>query len=630
MKRKKEIASFLALSLLFLGGCQKTPSSAPASSNAESASDITNVQGSEVEPLVLPVGAISPQASIDLEFSANDLDVGYEESEASYLEFSGDQVTVTGSGASYNGGVVTITAAGTYVLSGTLSDGQVCIEAGDSDKIHLVLNGVTIHCEDNPAIFIKSADKVFLTMADGSENDLSDGTTYVQTDSDSNLDGVIFSKADLAINGTGTLKISANYKHAIVSKDDLIVTGGQFVINAVGGGLHGKDCVKISGGTFQLNTGGDAIQSSNAEDVTRGFVYIAGGTYEITAETDGIQAETVLLINGGNFTITTGNGSQNASVDAAGNQNQQWGGWGVTTTDAGADDGTSDSAKALKAGTELIVNGGDFNVDSSDDSLHCNGDLSISGGTLTISSGDDGIHADDATLIEGGEITILKSYEGIEGASVTISGGTIHLTANDDGVNAAGGNDGSAMGGRPGQNSFTANSSYFIRISGGTLTVNAAGDGLDSNGPLYVEGGTTFVNGPTNSGNGALDYDGTAEVTGGTILAIGSSGMAQGFSGTSTQCSFLYNFGSAIAEGSEITLVDASGNTILSYTAEKSFQSVAISAPELVQGQTYQLSAGGQNAEITLTSIATNSGGGNAGGSPMGGGGRGGRQIPSM
>ncbi len=475
-------------------------------------------------------GETQTDAALDVDFTARDLDVGYDESTATRVTLSGDSIVVSGAGASASGSVLTITEEGVYLLTGSLDNGQIVVDAADTAKIQIVFDNVSIHCEEHAPLFIRQADKVFLTLAEGSENTLTDGESYVLPDEDSNVDGVIFSRADLTINGGGALNITASYKHGIVSKDDLVITGGSISVTAAGGGLYGKDCVKIADGVFILNTQTDGIQSSNAEEAGRGYVYICSGRFTITAGTDGIQAETALLIDGGEYTITTGGGSANASMNSSGEVRPGWGQWGPETAAVQTDDSADASAKGLKAGTSLTVNEGVFTIDSSDDSLHSNGDLTLTGGTFDIASGDDGMHADSSLMISGGTVGITKSYEGIEGMTVTISGGTISLTASDDGVNSAGGSDGSSLNGRPGQNGFAAvNTDCFVSITGGVLTIDASGDGIDSNGSLTVSGGEVYINGPTDSGNGALDCEGEASVSGGVVVAAGSAGMRWDF-----------------------------------------------------------------------------------------------------
>ncbi len=561
---------------------------------------------------------------MDVDFSGRDMDVGYSEAESTLITLGAGSIAITGGGAAAVDSTVTITGAGTYVLSGALENGRIIVNAGKEDKIQLVFRGVSVHCQDNAPLFIQQADKVFITLEEGTANAFSDGGAYTLGEEDANVDAPIFSRADLTINGTGSLTVTARDKHGIVSKDDLVITGGVITVTAGKDGLCGKDCVKIADGTFVIQAGSDGIQSDNAEEDGKGTVYIRGGSFDITAETDGIQAETALRIDGGSFVIKTGGGSANASTGQSGAFDNPWGQWGMGSGSTASD---TSSAKGLKAGSELVIQDGEFQVDSSDDSLHCNGSLRITGGKLTLTSGDDGIHADADVVISGGTIDIGKSYEGIEGATVTISGGTIRLTASDDGINAAGGNDGSSLGGRPGQNGFQAegdDTGYFIKITGGDLTVNASGDGLDSNGALTIEGGTILVSGPTNSGNGALDYGGTGAISGGVIVAAGASGMAQGFSASSTQCSILYNFSSTVSGGSAFTLADGSGKVLVTFAPEKSYQSVVVSCPEMTLGETYTLTAGSQSITVTLSSVATSGGSGAGMGGGMGPGGMGG------
>lgn len=599
---KKHLAILTVAILVMLAGC----------GSGEEAPDQTTKASSSVN-------AISAD-EIDTSVSKADQDASYAESSATKISLSGSSASISGDGASEKDGTITIQQEGTYVVTGALNDGRIVVQAADTHKVHIVLKGASIYCADHAALFIKQADKVFLTLADGSENTLGSGSSYHLSDEDSNVDGVIFSRADLTLNGSGKLTVNAKYKHAIVSKDDLIVTGGAYAITAGnGGGLYGKDCVKITNGTFTIQSGTDGIQASNVEQADRGYVYISGGALHITAGTDGIQADTVLRIDGGTFQITSGGGSANASTDQKGNENPGWGMWGPGSKEetAKTEDptDTSDSAKGLKAGVSLSVRGGTFTIDSSDDSVHCNGTVTITGGTFALSSGDDGVHAGDALLIQNGTIAISQSYEGLEGLNVTISGGKIQLTASDDGINSAGGSD-TADQGRPGQNQFNVSedSDLFIKMIGGSVTVDAGGDGLDSNGNLIIEGGSVLVSGSANNGNGALDYEGTAKITGGTVVAAGMSGMAQGFSDSSSQYSILHNFSTTLSESDAITLKDSDGNTLVTYTPAKAYQSVVVSCPDMEKGQTYTLSAGSQSEALTLSSVVTSNGTGGMGG----------------
>ena len=619
IRKKRSLGVALsALLMICVAGCSgsnagetSTDGTSAAVSGIEASGTATNNQ-TEI---------VTADSDIDWEFTARDREVGYEESTAVKIALNGSSAEVSGNGASYADGIITIMQEGTYVFTGALDDGRILVNAPDTDKVQIVLNGAALHCETHAAIFIQQADKVFITLAEGTSNQLTSGAAYELSEDDSNVDGVIFSRADLTLNGSGSLTVEAAYKHAIVSKDDLVITGGTYNITAEnGGGLYGKDCVKIAAGTYTIQTGRDGIQSSNEEAADRGFVYIAGGTFTITAGTDGIQAATVLRMDDGSVTIVSGGGSANASTTTSGDPRGDWGQWGQSSTSDSAETESS-SAKGLKAGTSLLFNGGSAVIDSSDDSLHSNGNLAIQGGTLTMSSGDDGMHADTDLVINDGVILIEKSYEGIEGNNITINGGDITLTASDDGLNVAGG-DGSSANGRMGQNSFSGDSAGVLTITGGVLNIDASGDGLDSNGNLVIEGGVIFVTGPTDNGNGALDYDGTATISGGIIIAVGSTGMAQGMGDGSTQCSILHNFSAQIQAGETVTLIDSSGTVLVSYTPVRAYQSVLVSSPEMRQGETYTLTAGSQSESMTLESTVTSNGSGGMGGGGMKGGGQ--------
>ena len=280
------------------------------------------------------------------------------------------------------------------------------------------------------------------------------------------------------------------------------------------------------------------------------------------------------------------------------------------------------STKGIKTGGDLLLKDGTFTIDSCDDSLHTNGNLSICGGTYTLSTGDDGMHADGADQVYGGEITIKTCYEEIEGQNMEISGGTIDITASDDGLNAAGGNDQSGMGGFGGD-MFSADEDAWITISGGTVTIDATGDGIDSNGDLTVSGGNIFVSGPSDNGNGALDYNGTATITGGTLVAAGMSGMEQNFGSDSTQGSLMMNL--TDNQSGEITLEDADGNTLVSYTPMREYNSVVISCAELSDGSTYTIHTGENSQEVTMEGLVytdgevTNAPGQGEGQKPQGG-----------
>jgi len=618
--KKKMRPCALILAAMLLAGCSGTPDSG------------TSLNGTAA------VG--------DVQLDAGAADAAFDRGSAVSIRFTDSGAEIGGAGATADGRAVTITEAGTYLLEGSCADGSVTVSAAKSDKIQLVLDGLSLACADGAPLKIAEAEKVTLTLADGTENHLADGAAYSQTLDDSSVDGAIFSKADLTVNGGGSLTVTGNYKHGIVSKDDLIIAGGTLTVTAESTALDGKDCVKIGGGVLDITAGSNGIRSDNAEDAERGYVYIGGGTLKIDAGTDGIEAVTLLQIDGGTLDIRTGGGSANASTKSDSGRGG-WGKWGGTSASAS----DSVSAKALKCDGDIRIGGGTFTIDSSDDALHANGSITVTDGTFAISSGDDGVHADATLDIRGGTWEITKSYEGLEAAVVLVSGGSIRLTASDDGLNAAGGSDGSALGTRPGRNHFAADPNARIEISGGMLVIDAAGDGVDSNGALNVSGGVTLISGPQNSGNGALDYGGKATITGGTFIACGASGMAMNFT-DGTQCAVLANVSGAAGE--TVAVCGGDGRVIVSFTPKKNYSSILVSAPAMQLGTAYTVASGtvagadengyAADAEIsnakTLTSftpetlISGSAGGGFGGGNRDGGFGDGGRgnrgEMPGM
>lgn len=513
------------------------------------------------------------------------------------ITLSNNSISAEGDGVEVVDKTITINSGGTYEVIGTLEDGQIIVDSADEINVYIVFNGVDISCSNSAPIYVKSAKNTIITLADNSENYLSDGSEYLYEEL--NDDGTvtdepsacIFSKDDLTINGNGTLNVVGNYNNGIASKDDLKITAGTVNVTAVNNGLKGKDSITIKGGEITVNSTGDGVKSDNTEDTTKGYIIIEGGSLNITSGGDGIQAETTLTISDGDINIVSGGGSSNAATHA---ESFQMGPWANPSNTSSSSSSETGSAKALKAGTALTVDGGNITIDSADDSIHTNDTVTINGGKFQIKAGDDGIHADSALVINGGDINITESYEGLEAADITINDGNINLVASDDGLNAAGGNDTSQSAGVFGGDKFSA-SNGTITINCGYIVIDVAGDGVDSNGSITMTNGTVIVNGPENSGNGALDYDTTFDISGGVFVAAGNNGMVQAPSTSSSQASINVSLPSS-SSNSMVSILDASGNTILSFTPSKTYQSVVISTPELVIGSNYSVYYGGSNS----------------------------------
>lgn len=500
MKRKTLFPLVLAV-LLTLSAC-----SSANTARTEGSSSQTVQTGTEES-----VSSVSPS---DM-FTDNDLEIEYDEEASAKITLSGDSASSDSDAVQISDSTVTITDEGTYILSGTLHNGMIVVNAEDTDKVRLVLNGADITNSTSAAIYILEADKVFITTASGTENTLGNGGEYVAID-DNNIDAVVFSKSDLTLNGAGTLAINASAGHGVVSKDDLVLTSGTYDITAANHGLSGKDSVRIASGTYTITSGKDGIHAENADDTSMGFLYIAGGTFTITADGDGISSSAYLQIEDGSFTITTGEGSASAVMTTDTVDFGQRDGLQNQTTDTSTED-DSISQKGVKATGAITIAGGTFVTDTVDDSIHSNSDIHISHGVFELKSGDDTIHADAAVHLQNGDFTVAYCYEGIEGLSVTIDDGTFDIASVDDGINAGGGIDSSGFGGgRPNHESFSASSDNFITINGGNLVIVSTGDCIDSNGALTVNSGTLNLT-CNGSGNTALDCDGNYANNGGDI-----------------------------------------------------------------------------------------------------------------
>ncbi|MGR3810505.1 carbohydrate-binding domain-containing protein [Jiulongibacter sp. NS-SX5] len=505
-------------------------------------------------------------SEVELE-TPNELDTDYnwDDSGATNIILKGEVVEITGEGASFEENIITISKAGTYNVSGILSDGMLEVDSDDQENVNIILNAASIYNSGSSAISILNAEKVVISLKAGTENNLEDAIQYT---ADDEKNGTIYSKADLIFTGEGTLNVTANFQDGIVSKDGLIINSGNYIIHAEDDAIRGKDYLLIHNGSFDLQAGGDGLASDNDEDSSRGYVTIEEGQFAISTGADGIQAVTVLQIQNGEFEISSGGGSSRTVS-------------------------SNSSAKALKAGVLLKISDGHINIDAADDAIHSNQNIIIDGGAILLNSADDGIHADEALEINSGEITISKSYEGLESKLITINDGLLKITSSDDGINAT---DGTSTGFGGGMNRGEANS--FFYMNGGFVSVNASGDGLDANGSIVMSGGTVLVNGPTQSMNGALDYDHSFSISGGLLVAVGSSRMAQSPDGNSEQESVLLNLGQTVKAGTILEITDTAGNELLCFSSAKNYETVAFSSPDLKSGTTYEIYLGGSHSGV--------------------------------
>ena len=495
-------------------------------------------------------------------------DYEWNESDVVEITLIGNNITAESGSVTIDGSTATITSSGTYRISGSLNDGQIIVNTDDEEIVRLILNNAHIACSDNAPLFIASAEKTLIVLADDTENYLEDGVSYVYDDPDEDEpNAALFSKDDLTIFGGGGLTVNGRYNDGITSKDGLIITSGAITINADDDGIRGKDYLVIANGALTINADGDGLKSDNDDDPTMGYIAIDNVSATINADGDAITAETDVVITDGVFSLISGGGST-----------------------IPPDDGTS--TKGIKAGANVRIDGGVYTINSSDDAVHSNGELLIDNGTFQIASGDDAIHADSNLVINNGVINITKSYEGIESsyADVTINDGEFHIVSSDDGINAAGGGESP-----PPHNGMSAGSTSHLYINGGYIAIVAVGDGIDINGSITMTAGTVIVHGPTMNNNSAIDYDVSFKLTGGLLVAAGSAGMDQGPGSSSTQYSVLMRFRSVLPAGHMVHIETAGGEEILTFVPSKVYNSIAFSSPLLQAGTTYYVYINGSS-----------------------------------
>ena len=544
-------------------------------------------------------------------FTDRDQTEQYTQAESVRVELNGSTATASSNSVHIDGSTVTVTGEETYIFTGSL-EGSIIVDAGEKAKPQLVLSGVKVS-SDTAALEIRQADKVFVTLAEGSENVLSANCTGDA------VDGAVFSKQDLTLNGTGSLTVTSPNGHGIVCKDDLVFTGGSYQIQSASHGLDVNDSIRITGDTtFTLDAGKDGLHCENSENTALGFVYIEKGNLKITAQGDGISAGSYAHILGGSFELLAGGGSVNGTKEHSDFFGGFMGGGRNPRPRAETQASTTEdstSMKGLKAAGSITIDGGDFILDTADDGIHSNVAITVAGGSFRIKTGDDAFHADETLDVIAGEVNVETSYEGLEAHKVFVSGGELEIHSKDDGINAAGGQDasgtaggrdgmfgGGAMGGgRPNGPMGGGSSDGEIRISGGRLKLYSSGDCLDANGSIMISDGDIYVTNPSSGDTSVLDSDTGAVITGGTFLGAGASTMmAHSFEEASSQGVIACTVGDQSA-GTTVSVQDEAGKTLVSFEAEYSFVLIIISAPDLQKGGSYTLTVGDYSGPIQAT-----------------------------
>ena len=616
----------------------------------------------DVSPIIengrtlVPIRAISDMLGLDVEWNEKNntvtITTPQDDEDESWKNNTGtvdlDNVEVTGDGISVSDNIITISKGGDFEVTGKLDDGQIVIDT--EEKVKLRLSGMSLTNKNGSAVYVKNADKAYITLTDNTENTLTGGENY--TIGDEKEKGCITSRDNLEIKGSGSLTVNGNYNHGIFSSNSIEIGNGNITVNAKNDGIHANDTLAISGGN----------------------VYV-------TAEGDGLQAEEILDISDGEVNVTTTTSTSNdfggrvemkdslqMTDDEIQSMREQMNNNQFTQTEE-SDDSEDTSSKGIKVDWMLDISGGKVTVNSTDHAIHCTSDINITGGTLNLSSeSKKGISGHGDVTIDDGDITITKSTEGIESKKIlTINGGNIDITASDDGLNSGGtganqnggfGGGTNMQGGQQGNrgqigrqnsdgqdgkqmtppdmssdqngNQMTPpnmqqaegneqDSEHHIQINDGNIKIVADADGIDSNGSLFINGGTVTVDAQATGAESAFDTDGAFIVNGGTIIGVSGSGMDESPNSYSTQNVILAYTTSQFSAGDEVEITDSNGKTIAEYTAVKGGSKIVYSSDKLKTGETYTVYASGEevgSAEIesSITKIGTKSNSGFGGG----------------
>ncbi len=486
-------------------------------------------------------------------------------------------------------GTNTITAPGAYLVQGSIR-GQLVIDAEEGD-VYLLLDGVSITAPDGPALHVKSAHQVFITLASGTESTLTDSATYTLPDGEDEPNGALFSKADLAINGEGTLHVVGQYDDGIVSKDSLFIASAALQVESAGDGIRGKDSLTVYRATLKVTAGKDGLKSSNDKDSSKGWVSLMESDIAIQSVNDGVQAETDLSINGGMMTIVSGGGcspeyrQELAAPVRKGDAAQE-------EDEVEEEPEDVPSTKGLKA-TNIDIIDGTFLISSRDDAIHANGSITLEGGSFTLSSNDDAIHADNNFTMLDGDVLITECYEGIEASHITFAGGKTDVTAIDDGWNAASKAVSEAESGRK-----KKSHDFSLTVSGGEHSILSGGDAIDSNGDILISGGITLAASSNTMKEVPIDYPEvcTCTITGGILAATGPYGKnTQNVNQAEGQASVLMKWKEEQPAGTTISL-SMEGKPLFALSPKANFKCLIFSAPDLQVGSSLTVALGDGDA----------------------------------
>ena len=523
--------SVTLLAALALTGCSTTSNALASGTTAADSSVGTTATTSSATATDTAASSSSFSTNVksgeklDVDTHYSEQDLSWDASSETAIDLSNPTAT---DGVTVEDGTLTITKAGTYKLSGEYQ-GQIKVETADSDAVRLVLDNANITNSSGAALNVVNADEVILYSASGTTNTISDGADYTAT-GENDPDAVVYSKADLTIAGEGTLKVNGNHEDGIHTSDGLVIASGTLEVNAANTGIKGKDYVDILGGTINVTAQQDGIKSTNDTDEGKGWTRLSNGTVTVNAGDDGFKASRVVEISGGSLTV-------------------------------------EQSDEGIEA-QYINVSGGNVNVTSADDGM--NASLKTSNSESTDSS-------------ENTSDTANQQQNNQQQGS--LPGGQQNGTSNQQqqGMGQP------PQGGMPGGGGGTFEViDAAINVSGGHVTVNAEGDGIDSNGVTTLSGGTLIVNGPSQGGNAALDTNGDLLLNGATVLSGSTADMFEAPSTNSTSGYLKLTNSSGFEQGSTVQVADSSGKVVANYKVTKSnVQLVLVSSSSIVKGQSY-------------------------------------------
>ena len=589
-------------------GCGSTSAGSTETADAVTESQTEAAEASNIDGIL---------DSSDM-FTNRDKEIGYDEESAIAINLSDGVSTADSDSVVIDGDTITITEEGTYILSGSLTNGQIVVEA-ENAKVQLVLDNADISCETSAAIYVKAADKVFITTTDGSTNTVCTSGEFEAID-DNNIDAAIFSKSDLTLNGAGSLEVTCPNGHGILSKDDLVITSGEYVVDAGKHALSGKDSVRIAGGTFELAAGRDGVHSENTDEEEKGFVYIENGSFTITSDGDGIDASYVVEIVDGSFDITAGGGYENGEVHT---DNDMMGGFGNMgdqmpdgstgdenapsgmtppdgstgqgnapsgTTNSGTDSTTTTSAdnttdeedtgdsadavasagaenSAVTASSTDTAEASDSDSSTSTKGIKADGALQILVGDYNINSADDAFHTNSTLEIRDGNMEIATGDDGMHADdALVISEGDINITESYEGI------EGLTIT-IDGGNISIVSSDDGLNAAGGADSSGFGGMGTDmfaSNDDIWIEinGGYLYIL----AGGDGVDSNGNLTINGGEVYIDGPSDGGNSAIDYGDNAAAYINGGTVVAVGSS-DMVEAFDDS-----SEQAVMSVSVSA----------------------------------------------------